>query len=63
MLANAQPVDEVQDWINAIFSSNDSFEQKMFQLEQLEPTICDYYERGLTHVKPVHLMTAADLVS
>lgn len=63
MLADTQPVDEVQSWIETILCSDDSHESKMLQLEQLEPTICDYYARGLTRVKPVHLMTADDLVS
>ena len=63
MLTNTPPVDAVQSWIETILCSNASHETKMIQLEQLEPTICDHYARGLTHVKPVHMMTADDLVS
>ena len=63
MLAHLQPLDAVQVWIETILCSDDSHEAKMIQLEQLEPIICDHYERGLTQVKPVHLMTEDDLVS
>ena len=63
MLANTQPTDEVQTWIETILCSDDSHESKMLQLEALEPTICGQYAKGLTQVKPVHLMTADDLVS
>lgn len=63
MLTNTPHVDAVQSWIETILCSDASHEIKMIQLEQLEPTICDHYARGLTQVKPVHLMTADDLVS
>lgn len=63
MLATKHQTDVIQERIEAILCSNDTHESKMLQLEALEPTICDHYARGLTQVKPVHLMTEDDLVS
>lgn len=62
-MTNQPPIDAVQNWIELILRSDASHEIKMIRLDQLEPTICDHYTRGLTSVKPVHLMTADDLVS
>lgn len=53
--------DIVQERITSILQSDASLEDILQQLEDLEPMIIDYYDRGLTEVKPVSMITADDL--
>lgn len=60
-MLNAISNDEAQAHVDSIFASDMDFESKMRALEEYESTIVDLYNRGLTTVKPVSVMTADDL--
>lgn len=60
-MLNANTYDEAQAHVDAIFASDMDFASKMQALEEYELTIVDLYNRGLTSVKPVSVMTADDL--
>lgn len=53
--------DVIQDRITAIMLADTTLATTLQQLGDLEPMIVDYYNRGLTEVKPVSMMTADDL--
>lgn len=55
--------DFVQAVIDCILQSGATHETKMGMLEAVEPSIEAAYRMGRTHVKPVCLMMADDLVS
>jgi DUF971 family protein len=55
--------DVIQKLIDLIFKSGEPYDMAMSMLEALEPSIEVAYELKQTHVKPVRLITADDLVS
>lgn len=56
-------VDEIRTLIDRIMRLDLPYENKLKQIEALEPVIEAAYALGLTRVKPVRLVTADDLVS
>jgi hypothetical protein len=60
---NQTETDVIQDLITLIMRSDTPYEKMMEMLEALEPSIEVAYELKQTHVKPVRLITADDLVS
>jgi len=55
--------DVIQKLIDLIFKSGEPYDMAMSMLEALEPSIEVAHELKQTHVKPVRLITADDLVS
>lgn len=62
-MKNDDVTDFVQAFIDCILQSGATHEVKMSMLEAVEPSIEAASRLGQTHVKPVWLMTADDLVS
>lgn len=62
-MKNDDATDFVQAVIDCILQSGAPHETKMGMLEAMEPSVEAAYRLGQTRVKPVHLMTADDLVS